>query len=115
MYGKDMYLCTCIKMINTLEDNNDSVLDKIPQSNSGYLYDGWANGAMGTIADYDGKNVYKFHKALMNSQGNFVWDSITLTMLPSWLWVLWHTGYTIGRMTTAWQQQTLIRMTARLS
>ena len=59
-----------------MKDNNDSVLDKIPQSNGGHLYDGWANGEKGTIADYNGRSVYRFYRATINSQGNFVWDCI---------------------------------------
>ena len=59
-----------------MENNHDSVLDKIPQSNAGSLYDGWANGEKGTIADYDRQSVYRFYRASINSQGNYVWDNI---------------------------------------
>lgn len=53
-----------------------SVLDKIPRTaQTNYFYNGWANGAIGSIADHSGKCIYRFHKAYYDVNGHLAVES----------------------------------------
>ena len=53
-----------------------SVLDKIPRAaQTNYFYNGWANGAFGSIADHSGKCIYRFHKAYYDVNGHVAVES----------------------------------------
>lgn len=46
-----------------------SLLCKIPQGTNKYIYDGWANGTIGTIQDRYGKGIYRFFKGRIGTNG----------------------------------------------
>ena len=51
-------------------NSKDSLLNFITQdSHSDYIYDGWANGKIGSISDHTGTNVYRFHKVILDDRG----------------------------------------------
>ena len=48
----------------------ESLLDYIVQTpHTNYIYDGWANGAMGTITDHSGRCIYRFFEAFYDENG----------------------------------------------
>ena len=47
-----------------------SLLDYVVQAtHTDYVYDSWANGAMGTITDHSGKCIYRFYEAFYDENG----------------------------------------------
>ena len=50
-----------------------SLLDYVEKAaNSDYFYDGWANGAIGSISDHTGKCIYRFFKVVYDEKGKII-------------------------------------------